>query len=205
MKATKPHRLAASINERLQLAAEYINTVGWSRASTGGRGEPVDLYGALIHCAKRDGTEVVARRMLASVGYDEAWNDLRCSNIFEARQVLASITVTHEMLDQVYGRNYYALIGTLKLLTACSHEQLHALSGHIGPGDEASILSLMERLPVSPAFEDAHLVHFDGKYGQFDRRIWLLTDALVAHCLAFPLVDDRVADVLAPVAVKLGL
>jgi hypothetical protein len=190
------------INERIRTARNYLGVVGWTRGTQGKHGEPTDLVGALFHCDMRDGFEVVAARLLASRGFDTAWNDLRANNVFEVKQALEQ-QFDNAAVAGLYGeRVWYAVVGVLRLLTMASEHHLHTLAAHIGPAHEPVIARYKERFYGNPAFEDAHLVV--SRFG-FDIRVWLMCDALIAHTLMFPDVDDELNAVVAPIAEKLGL
>jgi hypothetical protein len=192
------------INARIALASEYLSAVGWARGTHGNHGTPTDILGALIFCAPRDGYEVIAYRLLASVGYDTFWNDTICQNVFQARQAL-SCTFTNEDCQKVYGPNWYSILGVMKLLTLAEDRTLDYLSEHVGPADEPIILSAIERHP-SPAYEDAHLLlHLSLGRGEIQKGLWLMSDALMANCLTWPELDHDLIEVLAPIVDKLGI
>lgn len=193
------------INARIRLGREYLRAVGWAKPDAGfqsAKGGPVDIHGALRYCADTDGYEVVAARMLASRGFDLVWNDLECLNLFDALRAFDH-EFTNEDVAAVYGaRSWYGIVGLLQLLTLTSEANVRGLAAHFGPADEAVVLAALARTGPSPAYDDAHLVL--SRYG-FDPRSWLMADALVANVLEFPHIDTRLAVVLAPVALKLGL
>lgn len=191
-----------AINMRLATARLYLHTVGWTAGTHGEKGEPTDLVGALQHCAERDGWEVISARLLAARGFDTAWNDLQCANLFEALQAL-DVMVTNEECERVYGRNWHALVGIVRLFSSLTRMQLDVLAQHIGPADEPAILSLLARTGDNPCFEDAALVLME-KHA-LTKRTRMMTDALVAFNMTFPDMDDRVSEIVAPIAEKLGL
>lgn len=191
------------INARLASAREYLDVVGWARGTHGEPGTPTDLVGALRYCAEPDGYERVAARLLSMRGFDTAWNDLQAQNIFEVKQALEARFEEGDV-EAAYGENAVLVVGVMRLLTMAGPDVMHALSLTIGPADSHAIYSLVERTgAANPAYEDVHLTAMS--WGCRDRKVWLLCDALVAHSLAFPALDDRVAVILAPVAEKLGL
>jgi hypothetical protein len=189
------------INERIRTARDYLGVVGWTRGTQGKHGEPTDLVGALFHCEMRDGFEVVAARLLASRGFDTAWNDLRANNIYEVKQALEQ-QFDNIDVEEVYGARWYNILGTLRILTIGNEYSLHGLAAHIGPADQSVVAHYVERFEGHPAFEDAHLVV--SRFG-FDIRVWLMCDALIAHALLFPEMPDDLNAIVSPIAEKLGL
>lgn len=192
------------INDRIARARFHLEHAGWARGTHGDATTPTDILGALIFCAPRDGYEIVAYRLLASVGYDVLWNDTICQNVFQARQAL-SCTFTAEDCERVYGPNWYSILGVMRLLILAEDRTLDYLSEHVGPADEPVILSAVERHP-SPAYEDAHLLlHLSLGRGEIQKGLWLMSDALMANCLTWPDLDHDLIEVLAPIVDKLGI
>jgi hypothetical protein len=190
------------INDRLYEASEYLRVYGWTKGTHGERDDgPTDIRGALLHADRRDGYEAVAYRLLAARGYDMAWNDLVCLNVFEAVQVL-NRKFSNADVEAIYGRNWYGILGLFKLLRMAEPSTLQALAAHIGPADERAVHSALCRVGENPAFEDAHMILAELGLNQ---QAWMMTDALIANSLSWPDLDMHLARVIAPVALKLGL
>ncbi len=191
------------VNDRIEAAREYLREVGWVQSTHGVPGSPTDIRGALYHCDTRDGTEMIAARMLELDGFGMLWNDTICLNLFEALQAMDRTYTEQDVVD-VYGKNWYGILGTFRLLNMLTQDQLLSLAGHIGPGDAACVLSQSERVGEHVAFEDAHLIAHAG-VGLLDPRVWLLTDALIGSQIVWPDITSHIARILAPVAERLEL
>lgn len=189
------------INLRLVHAREYLRAVGWTRGSHGKHGEPTDLRGALYHCDMRDGTELIAARLIEAEGFDTPWNDLECQNLFEAMQALEHV-YSYDELVYLYGRNYYGVIGLLKLLSmAKAGGHLEGLAAHIGPADAQCIAHAVEISDAhNPVFGDVAVI-----VGNADPSVRMLADALAASVILQPYIPPDLAEVLAPVIEKMGL
>jgi len=114
--------------ERLQLAAEYIETHGWVQGTEKSDGGQVCLHGAIKFCAPADGDTEIIRAMMRREGYSESWNDADGRNVSDVLTALHAVSVTDEDLAATFGPQWDAVVTLARRAATLTAEESSRLA-----------------------------------------------------------------------------